>query len=423
MQEQIRSKYFNSNMKILFKQFLLYLFLIACLTYSFGNINNLLPIHLVDLWYYLILLFIIAFYRVLPKNSLFIYLLAYVIFSTFVMNFGNVDIRTLKTFLKIFIYSVSTIYLLQSFKENPQTILKRYIILCTIFGVVGYIQFIGFYIKIPFLYDFSFMGTREPAISNGSIRISSFATEPAWLTQIMLPATYLSIGRLFFKDEFSSLFVSRKKAIFFLILGIISKSTLFFMILPLFFLSFALRNNFLKAIKLTIIGIIGFVLIFPIIYKYSYDFKYRVDSISTLSVEDKNSDNLSVFAMLSNVHVTSNSVKSNPIWGSGIDSHRLNYEKYIGELYNSKEVRMELNSKDAGSFFLRLPSEFGLLATLLLIILFFKKYKEAKLTNNNYFFLFFFCFLAFCLRNGQYLNPFFQLYFWGAFINYKTAEN
>ena len=102
--------------------------------------------------------------------------------------------------------------------------------------------------------------------------------------------------------------------------------------------------------------------------------------------------NLSTFAIFSNFLVTKESLSNNPLIGSGIGTHALNYDKYIGIYFSEDNIwrEMELNREDANSLMLRLLSETGIIgaALFLLFILHYSiPYKEHALANGNNYYL------------------------------------
>jgi hypothetical protein len=399
-------------------------FLLSMLTYSMGNINGTLPFYTIDFWIITMSLIVISqstlhFY--LGKDVLLISF--YIFFVTFLVNGNLVDVSIIKNYLRFILLSTIFYTLFKWHDFDFISIIKQYLRFAFIFCIFGYLQILGFLLNINFLYDFSFLGIKSPEISFGILRVSSLATEPAWLIQSLFPALILSIGTLFFNDSLAMTFLSKKRSMFYLGIGLLSQSTLFFLCIPLIILFYLLKNFSFKGGPKIIFTITISCVFLIFLYYQSIHFRDRIDSLYKLGNIYNKSDNLSVFALQSNLLVSIKSLEKNPFWGTGIDTYRINYDNYIGKIFNRRDIYMELNSNDGGSIYFRLISEIGLLGFLLIFILFFRKFRTLKDKNKGYTYLFLMSLILFGLRNGQYINPFFHLYFWGALLLKNSSEN
>lgn len=398
------------NRKITHHEIVLYLFIICAITFGFGNINGIIPFYFIDLTLMVSLLIIVIAKRKIFIIREYVVIILYIFFVTFLVNISKVDFTTIGTFGRFTLYSLVFVFLFKEYREDPDKIIKAYIIFCKIVLAIAIVQYIGLVLNIRILYDYSFLGIKPPESSFGGKRISSIATEPAWMIQYLVPLFYLSVGRLFFKDKFAKKFISVRLCILAFFVGLISLSSLFIITIPFVFGLYLIRLNFRKVIVFGSIISIVLGVSFVYVYNHSTDFKHRVDAVAKLSDDMSSSDNLSVFALLSNSYVTVYGIIDNPIFGVGMEHHRFNYRKYLYQIFPESVVIMELNVKDAGSFYLRIFSEFGFVGVIGLCYLIYSISSRAK---NDYFSFYFSCLLLFGLRNGQYINPQFFLFFWG----------
>lgn len=366
---------------------------------------------------------ILGIHTRLPRYKLLYIILGYIFVITFLFNKSLTDSSTIKTFFRFSLYSIVIVTIIYEFKTDQKELIKAYLVFCKIICLFALIQGVGFLLKIPFLYDFKYLGIGSPSNDYRFIRVASLATEPAWMIQYLIPAIYLSIGRILYKDKWSKSLISKRYALIVLFVGFISQSSLFLIILPLFAMSFLLRKKNNNFIIYSIVSLSIICIVFISSYKYSESFRIRIDAITKLQFDSMSSENHSVFALLSNMQVTKEALKQNPIVGSGMDSYRNNYDRYIGKFYNRNNLYLELNSNDSGSFYLRILSEFGYLGFILTIFIFWYSSRHSQDKNIYYFYLT--CFLIFGLRNGQYINMQFLFFFWGLVLspNLTTIEN
>lgn len=187
----------------------------------------------------------------------------------------------------------------------------------------------------------------------------------------------------------------------------------------------------IKIVKLFALSSIVIVLFFALYYSYG-NFRLRVDDTSKGIVQkDLSGVNLSTFAILSNLYITSKSFEENPILGSGLGSHELSHDKYIEEIDGISEFGnyINLNSKDANSLFLRVLSDMGLLGIVLVFSFIRKFYTKCQIDENLNFIsksilIYFFCKL---FRLGHYFSPEMFFFVFGYYFSNKYfhfgAEN
>ena len=133
--------------------------------------------------------------------------------------------------------------------------------------------------------------------------------------------------------------------------------------------------------------------------------------------------NLSTFALFSNSLVAYNSFRDNPIFGSGLGSHKLSYHKYIGDIVDVNKISTFLNVDDANSLFLRLLSETGLFGIIIFFYFIFKFHLSKKRDESNYLWIInnaiLVMFLIRLIRIGHYFIYGFFFFFWLYYFAWK----
>lgn len=152
---------------------------------------------------------------------------------------------------------------------------------------------------------------------------------------------------------------------------------------------------------------------------------------SELKTDEAGESNSSTFALYSNYIIARDSFLDNPLLGSGLGSHPLIYKetflKYFPSLYLERYGAQ--NQQDANSKFLRLMSETGLIGLLIFLLAFIKFFAPKRRIFNaarkelaaiNYAI---FIYILLCLiRNGNYINVGFFLFFFLYYYTWKQLK-
>ncbi|MFZ9549800.1 MAG: hypothetical protein ACO28Y_06705, partial [Bacteroidia bacterium] len=259
------------------------------------------------------------------------------------------------------------------------------------------------------------------------IRINSILAEPTYLATTLAPAFFVSIFNLTRKK---SIFIGKTASIIISVVFILSFSALgqmgIFLTITFLLVNFGLVRYF---IFFLVIGIITF----NVLYNNVKDFRDRYESIIILYTYGPSSFKLgethgSSFILYNNSIVTKENLKSNFIFGTGIGSHPIAFEKY--NISNSiKTAGFDNNSSDASSMLLRLLSETGLFGTILFLYIVIRFYIKRDPEVNTTHWLISNAILIMILlnlfRQGHYfLNgfPFFVLLYYYNYIDFKNQN-
>lgn len=336
--------------------------------------------------------------------------------------------NTYKNFFKIYLniainllfYSTVIAYYNYDVEEMFRRYLKAAVLVC-IFGLVEWAMY---NVGLSALVDLTRIGFNKWGFVPGGIGIRVNATypEPAYFAEYISPAVFISIYNLFFQKN---IFLKKWECLVILSAFLLSFSSLaytaIFVIFILLLINFGIIRYLLLAVPVMIF-------LFYIIYNNVEEFKDRIDGIKKVfideyllqekerDIENKYAFESRQWRVLSNVHgsplvlynnyyVALQNFKTNPLFGTGLGSHEIAFEKYNLNYLISKWY--VLNTPDANSMGLRIISELGLLG-ILFSFFFIKNYFVFKdaLNSNSYHWLISSSLLVMIiiqlLRNGNY---------------------
>jgi hypothetical protein len=294
--------------------------------------------------------------------------------------------------------------------------------------LIGYFQIILFvFLGITFKPQDIFSGLVSYSFENEIIglfpRPTSIFSEPAHFSTFLLPPVMISLSKLINQKSYFK--ISNALAVFVVVGYILTFSLVGYsgIFMWIFFLLFR-KNQLTFKSQFSVF----FLLLFSFYFVFNSNLSEKLVSFKNQiadpsSFEFSHSD-LSGFALLSNAFVSYNSLKSSNYLGSGFNSHKLSYDKYILIFFDKDQILMELNREDAGSLYLRLISELGL-PGLFFFMFFLYKYKLSYSVQNIYTFINDISFVAltfYGFRQGSYLNVFFIFFASLYYYTFKKYE-
>jgi len=176
--------------------------------------------------------------------------------------------------------------------------------------------------------------------------------------------------------------------------------------------------------------LVGFFLVI-MMYNFSPSFQKKVNAQIILfnGIEKVNHLNVdaSSFTLYNNLHVAKENFKGNPLFGGGLGSHYVAFQKYslvrINPLFN---MYPEYSYKDAGSLFNRILSEFGLIGIVFLIIFSLKNFVRRKKHDQDLYWIVSssIAVIIFCglVRKGHYFHSGFIFFLIVYFYNFKEYK-
>ncbi len=323
-------------------------------------------------------------------------------------------------FLKILIGFFSSVlfyrYVIQSFDFNVDKLYKLYLRGAVIVSVIGLFQVFSFLVGFEPGYNYLWILNKWGYSYGGAgIRLNSIFSEPAYFAGVIGPAFFVSVHNLFAKTKYylkrwENLVIIAAYVLTFSSLGIIS----------VFITGLLLLINY---------GFIRYAAVFgPLIivgYFYAYnnipEFQSRIDgtfevfSGDSQTAEDLNQIHGSSFVLYNNFHIALENFRSNPIFGTGLGSHQIAFDRYTLTKM-AGVIEINFNKADANSMFLRLMSETGLYGVLFILYFVFSnvvfRNKSANDTNwllsNSLLVII----IVYLLRQGHYFINGFPLFLW-----------
>lgn len=309
-------------------------------------------------------------------------------------------------------------YLLVKINDyDVKRLFKIYLNLAFFTALIGIFQEISFLVKFKPGYDYSWFlpqWSLASHLSDKFLRVSSILPEPAHFCNVMMPAFFVS-SVSFFKNTFK--FQGKLASIVIIFSFILSFSTGGY--IAVFFAIILLFLNYRK-INIVILGLGIIITAFCSLYGTNEVFKAKIDdSLGILSGRSVLGDkiNLSTYAIFSNMRVAEYSLARNPVFGSGLGSHPLTYDKHIGVDIPWSNIHHNIQCKgDAGSLFIRLLSETGILGLLIFFVFILKFYISKKSDKTGYLWIISNAVLSMffikLLRMGHYFVDGFLFFIW-----------
>jgi O-antigen ligase len=390
-----------------------YLVILSILTLGFADLNGILPLNLSQ--FIVLLLFGCIILRALFTSKIaiptgFLLMSFYIIFISFIVNINGIE--SLKTLMIFLIYFIAFYNYIQ-YKNKLEKLSTITFNLSFFIALIGVLQEIGYLLDIDFMYDFSYLSINNSITVSGEfLRVTSILTEPAHLAIYMVAG--ITIGLIFL---FSNKRIGKFKLAIIVICSFFTFSLIVYLSLMIAFLFIVVKSpgKISKKIGLVFIASISLLIILLNSSESLQVVEQKVDSLFTLNQLDTN--NLSSFAVISNLRVAWEKNQDGYILGTGLDSHSISYFQYIDNLYMGQNILMYLNYEDAASLYIRILSEFGIIGFILFLIFIFKHLfvkvnpmikKSPIYTINRVSIIVFICY---GIRLGQYVHPFFILIF------------
>ena len=401
-------------------------FTIFSSAFTFGNIFSFADLRITYLIMVLALLSWLLFLKNVYFNKVFFFLFSIIIISSLYNIYIGKDTLGLlvKQVIGISLNAIIFYLLIEINKYDLKRLFKVYLNIAFLVGAIGLFQELSYLLNFKFGYDFHYIipNWKISISQTGFLRINSILSEPSSFCYSMLPAFFVSLIS-FSKNSFR--FLTKWKSLIIILSFFLTFSTVGYIgiVISIFLLMYNYRK--IRYIFRSIIFMFVFVFF---LWNNIGDFQVRIgDSIDMLTGKaNLTTVNLSTFALFSNSLVAYNSFKDNPIFGSGLGSHKLSYYKYIKDIVDVNKISTFLNVDDANSLFLRLLSETGLFGIIIFFYFLFKFHLSKKRDESNYLWIINNAILAMFLirliRCGHYFINGFFFFFWLYYFAWKLNK-
>jgi O-antigen ligase len=296
-----------------------------------------------------------------------------------------------------------------------------YLQIALIIAGIGIFQEFSYLIGFTSGYDYSSVIPKWHVADTdwGVLKVNSILLEPSHFAISMAPAFLVSLFNIFRKNAFNQ----RKLASIVIVVSfILTFSAVAYIAILISILLISYSANKFRHTLLAMIVV--FMLAFSA-YSYIPEMRTRVDDtfgIAAGSMETTEA-NLSTFSLVSNAFVAYNSFLDSPLFGHGLGSHPISYDKYVFGVIGGdiQEDVFGINKDDASSLFLRLISETGLFG-IVAVLYFVLKCNLINCPNNNMQIISnsILCLLLICLlRQGHYFYNGLFFFVWMYYFSYK----
>jgi hypothetical protein len=337
---------------------------------------------------------------------------------------NNTTILFFKVFTGLALSYFFYYYVIVAFDYDIEQLFKWYLKGCYFAALLGVYQFVCFQIGFEWGYTFGDIFNKWGMATGGifGIRINSIFSEPTHLASVLSAAFFVSLYNLYRKETYG---LSRFQSMVIIGVYILSFSGLgqsgIFLSLIFLAINFGL-------VRYIIIAVPAGMILFSVLYNNVTDFKERLDGLVGLFSGEKfelGKTHGSSFILYNNFVVATKNFKENFVFGTGIGSHPVAFDKY-SLAKHIKTYGFNLNGADANSMFLRLLSETGLFGVLIFLFIIVKCYVRRDENQDTYHWLISNGILIMILlnmfRQGHYfLNgfPFFVILYYYNSVSYK----
>jgi hypothetical protein len=341
--------------------------------------------------------------------------------------FSQLELNSYTLFTKIFIGFFASVifyqYVFQLYRFDIKRLFTYYIKGSYYVSVLGIFQLISFIVGFGPGYDFSWFLNKWSYTYGGlGIRMNSIFSEPAYFAAVIAPAFFVALYNLISRKR---LYLTRNKSILIVVAYLLTFSSLG--IIAIFFAVLLILIN-RGMIKYAIVYVPLFYFGFNFAYDNIPEFRDRYDgTFEVFSEQNITSYDVhgSSFVLYNNYHIALENFKRNWLFGTGLGSHPIAFEKYT--LTNQADVvQITFNSADANSMLLRLMSETGIygLSIMLYIVIRFWVFRRNSADDemwvlSNAVSLIILLYLA---RQGHYFLNGFPFFLWLHYYIWKENK-
>jgi len=316
------------------------------------------------------------------------------------------------------------------FKANNfkiDKLFKIYMRIALVVAIIGIVQELSYILRFEPGYNFNAIIPKWTfrAATCGLVRVNSIFMEPSHFAITMTPAFFVALSNIF-KNKPIYLKEKWKKALI-VISYVLTFSAVAYIGILVSIVLILLRFRKVKHLLLALALV-------PILIYTAYhcvpEVQKRTDAVVGVVTGSKKAFDVhhSVYTFASNAFVSGKSFMESPVFGHGLGSHPISYDRFIrsGAPYGfwNKGITIT-NRNDASSLFLRLVSEtglFGIFAVLFFIFAFrVKKNKNKKLyeISNGIFILF----ILQLLKQGHYFYNGLFFFVWMYYFSKKSEKS
>ena len=358
----------------------------------------------------------------LPKAPFQIIFIPFIVGVFYVFMGNNEWFLFLKIFTGVMLSTTFYYYVMQYYDLDIEKMFKMYLIWAYWTAIITLAQYFFFKIHFQPGYNFTWLFNKGGNVEgSGGIRLASIYVEPSQLGIMLGPAAFIAIVNVIIRKNYH--FKGYQNYIILVAIYLSRSSTGY---IGLFFVILIIGLNLGYITYLVMFVMIG-ILTGVGLYNSVEEFKGRVDAAMGLWV-DQNFElknvNTSSFVQYNNAHIAYNNFKEHPLFGTGLGSHSVAFEKYSYTRTGKVKLKgFDNNSLDANSMFLRLMSETGLIGLMFMFIIIFRCFVGNDGVDNKHWIIsgaLLIIILLYLLRQGNYFLNGFPFFVWLYYYNKKS---
>lgn len=380
---------------------------------------------------YIVILLLMPFFMKkfgIPKVFIYFFIMLLLMGSYNIMIHNNTIALFAKIFLGLMMSYLFYYYMILVYDEDIVYLFKLYLKGALFISFIGLFQFISFQIGFVYGYDYTFFLNKSWPVLGGNlgIRINSIYPEPSQFALVHAPLLFVACLNLIRGKKENPFYFPIWQSLIAIFTYFLTFSSLGYVVFFVYIILYIINMGLVRYILFIAPLFIG---IFYIVYKNVPDFAERLDdSISIFETEDFTIADThgSSIVLFDNYKVAFSNFKKNPLFGTGLGSHKLAFDKF-SVTKHLKQYGLDRNSADANSMFLRIMSETGLLGLFLTIYFIFKFFISKASSPKPEYWIISSAILGLMIlqlfRQGHYfINgfPFFVLLY---FYNHKKATH
>jgi len=367
----------------------------------------------------------------LRLSKFLIYIFVLITIQTFIINSSNIsDPEIWSYYTGLFLLALTSFSFVSYYRNNmPDFAIAYYkmVYFLAMFSIVQIALFILFGISlIPQNLITGQLPTGSPVfipeVFSAIPRSVGLSSEPANFAYILMPGMYLAVSQIFGEKNLLSTHIGYAWVIIFSMLLTFSLVAYYGIILTLLFVN---KEKIFHNLKQASLALIVVTAVFYSLYITEIGTKF----ITFLNMSKEVSENrlethsYTSYALVSNFMVALKSQKDYYYIGSGLNTHRYNYDKYIRRIFNSQQISLELNKENAGSLFIRILSEFGIIG-IILVFVYIYHYRLTSIRGRNLMKtineMALVTILLYCTRSGHYNGITFLVFGAIYYFSYKV---
>jgi hypothetical protein len=335
---------------------------------------------------------------------------------------NNSTILFFKIFGGFVFYGTAYYFLFRLNRNKVERLFIIYLRIAYVVALIGIFQEISYLVGFKLGHDYSLFlpNIRCQGTTLGLLQVTSILQEPSHLGSVMAPAVFVALFNIIGRKNY---LMDKKASWLILICTLLSFSLVAYLGIIIIFILLMLNY---KKVKTIVLASIAVAFLAVCAYVALSNIRLRVNDTAAILCGKKTIDqvNLSTLAFYGNGFVAYKSVMNNPVFGAGLGSHPVSYDRYIPELIEPSKIAYGygLNKEDACGLFFRIASETGLLGLFVFSFFMFKFYVSKK--KNEYFWIvsnaLLVLFLLVLIRQGNYFYNGFIFFVWAYYFTHRN---